>query len=355
MLPFLRLNTPKYKNVPSKEQSRAFEAYMDQRVRLAESTGSCCIGQSFFKETDPDDLAQVFETALERCCDKYGRLTKYFSQNVTVTPSPDGTAKYEYSDDYESIETYEDDRVRVERKIAFEMAQVIREHLTRTGGKIGHFPYGGKRVVKRFTDAEAKEEYLVHLEPFSLYWPDANRMAIDETADLNAKPIPVKAPSLFHTPRKTAGLCFASAAVFFASLLLLWLINRVFSAANLLLLMLGINLMFASGLFAAYCLFRLVKGFLYGFDCEFEDLFREDFRVHHANIGNFHFQSYDKDRFSKEVQELHEYYQFLQLWADSIGKPLPAEPALEKLRFYRKIDPFVIKEDAPAATGSGSV
>lgn len=346
MIPFIKLDTPTYKNIPDKSETQGFENYMEQRVNMMEAIGGCHIGQKYFPRKDPDDLAQVFEEALADCCAKRTKLTSHYTREQTVSPTGEVL-----DENYEVEQSYEDARREMEDEISHEMGVVIREHLKRTNGNIGHFPYSGERIIKRFVDDETKREYLIHLDPLSIYWADAIRYAVDETANLNSAPAKETQPKTrTPSPRKHLTVFLVSTLIFLVSALVVYIKNRFFPSASLMFLGLFGNLLSVSAIISFFSLLLLLRDVVghfksssYSFD-EF-DRDRSGFRTHHAQIGfgmTMRFETYDKNRFEREVKELHEYYQFLQLWAENAGRELPARVDLSKINFYQKIKPFIL-------------
>ena len=331
MKPFIRLETPVYKNIPDKAETRAFEEYMDTRVELAESLGNCYIGQKFFPREDPDDLAQVFEERLAASC---ARQTK-----LTYSVGEDNPIKMTESD------------------IRREMSAVIREHLKRTNGNIGHFPYSGERVVKRWvsTDKNDNSTYDVRLDPFSLFWAEATLGGVQGAAEKN-KPREVEEDDEDDEDEENKTSRSA------ANYKLLFLVSVVLSAAALLgtlavkragnvwlLLMVSGALLACLGLAGVSLILMIVdlvkRRRSAAAACQ--KIPEERFQTHFAVWGigvNRTVESYDQARFEREVQELHAYFTFLRLWSENTGRALSVYARVNIERFYEDIRPFVIEE-----------
>lgn len=342
--PFIKLDTPAYKNVPDKSETQGFERYMEERVKLKESLGGWHIGQNYFPRKDPDDLAQVFEEALERSCAKRTKLVARSTVGRVVSP----TGKL-LEEGYVQIETGDDAAKEMESDICRELGAVIRDHLKRTNGNIGHFPYSGERVIKRFADDESNETYCVHLDPFSIYWADAILYAVEETAATNTsrKTADNKKKPRDRT-RKRKITFLVSTLVFMITALITYVENRFSPSTDPVFLSLVTNLLSVSSLVSLVSLILLLKdAFSKRAKTTDDDFFRDrdGFTTHFAKVGfgvNAKYETYDKGRFTREVKELHEYFSFLQLWSENTGRELPPQIRLKIIDFYRAVEPFII-------------
>ena len=216
MNPFINLEDPVYRNIPDKAETRAFEHDMDYRVRLKEAIGGYYIGQDYFSQKDPDDLAQVFEEKLAESCARWTHVT---------------------------YEVGEDNPIKMmQASIREQMSTVMRDHLKRTNGNIGHFPYSKERSIMRWVDAD-KDTYDVRLDPFSICsrWAEASASSVMAAARKND---PRKLELARHSAAESArrrsinykALFLISTILFVVSLLGTWALKQ---AGNVWLLLQG--------------------------------------------------------------------------------------------------------------------
>lgn len=324
--PFIKLEDPVYRNIPDKSETQGFERYMEQRVKLKESLGARHIGQNYFPQKDPDDLAQVFEVKLAESC----------ARRTTLT--------YEVGEDNPTKMT--------ESEIRREMSAVIRDHLKRTNGNIGHFPYSGERLIMQWISDDKEDTYDVRLDPFSIYWADASLGDVEATAKKNdvRKTEKDRDPDLEATSRSSVNYKFLfliSAVLSVAALLGTLAVKQT---GNVWLLLLASNFVIVFPIIACICLILMIRDSAKrkrSAGTSYAQAPEDRFQTHVAVRGigwERSIEHYDKERFAREVQELHAYFVFLRLWSENTGRELPVLTRVKIERFYEYIAPFIISE-----------
>lgn len=360
MQPFIKLEEPILKNLPTKEEAKRFEDYMRARVTLSNSYNSNFNGSGYFLHDDPDDLALVFEKALDKWC-KANR-TISMRDTVEVTTDADGNV---INEDYVDVELLSDACKDLERHVKDVLSRTVKEHLERTGGKIGHFPYSGERTLLAFKDDDTGRIYTVKLDPFKLDWTGVNIGALIETAEANGSAksssagyssVPSGSYRIEKSSRKKkkkkdpikrrATVLAVSLAIFIVTFLGALIINALPQEPDLLFLMAVSQVISTSLTVAFVSLIMLIKAVIdkkqryknYYYDPFVNDGFRT--QIVKTGFGMYSdFQSYNKDRFESEVKEMHKYYRFMQLWSDTSGR---SHNWIKGNDFYEKIAPFVV-------------
>lgn len=319
MKPFIKLQTPTFKNIPDKEETRRFEEKMDKSVHLLDHLGAGYFGS--FDQEDPDDLAQVVENALKARYEGWDHIT------------------YEVGDDPKGIE---------EKEIIESISDRVRQHLERTGGNIGHFPYSGERLITSLTDEDTDKRVDIRFDPFKLYWAKANRPGVHTAMRENS---PENNPVIIPAVKKPANYRPLTLFAILALVVTTVLYFIVKPMDNVWLLLFVSYLLIASAGGTIASLILLITSEIKRKQIEnappprpIEPKFKEVFYT--SGFGaNREVTIYNEYVFAEEVQELHNYYTFLKLWSENTGRKLPSDTESWISDFYKNIEPFVIKED----------
>ena len=348
MVPFITLEEPRFQNIPSPEESKRFEAYMDLYVTASNRQGVYFDGSKYFPQDDPDDLALTFEKALYTWRMNHKKVTVRYTMEITKD-SRDRILDESCVD----CETLQEVCKLQEEHLVTYMNNAIRDHLERTGGKIGHFPYRGERMITSYADDDGTQ-IPVKLNPMDLNWSgvyaadlvDAalyNTPGTEKSGVVSRKTLrdmkDKRLKKLKQSMAKRAKRVCVSMAVFLISFLGTMLVNKVFGQMKLGPLMIISDVIFVSLIVAVINLFLLWKDWreMNGTDA-FSDVRTDDyFWMYSAGFGRWDRPvHYDKDSFKRDVILIHKYIRFWQLWDQAYGVSSPWIKA-----FYTAIAPFV--------------
>lgn len=346
MKPFIKLEEPQFQNLPTREEAKRFEEYMRRNVTASNMLGTNFDGSSYFQQAAPDDLAFVFEKALEKWCQSHsGPLYRTFTKEVSCKLDKDGCIiPHTIEETYVDAETVSDICDYLERNLYAALWEVIQNHLKRTNGKIGHFPYSGERVLLTFDDDGTK--YQVKLDPFKITTPEANIWALEETAKINdpakkaAKDPVAPFEKRISKRRKLLGI---SAAVLLAAVLVQLITNRIMEYDNPQLLSTITTALSTSLLVSTFCCISILRAkreirYIRMAERNYGPV-HEQFESHTINMGVHDYQTYTQSRFEREVKIVHKYYRFMQVWANASGRRFYFGG------FYHDIAPFVINKE----------
>lgn len=362
MIPFITIEEPQYKNLPTQEETKRFEAYMRTHVTASNRLGTHFDGSRYFLKDDPDDLALAFEKALSQWCSKHrGNIYSYSTKEVVTNAK--GKVIDEY---YVDVELISEVCERLEKDVIYTLNKVIREHLDRTDGKIGHFPYSGERVLMTLQD-EFGDIGQVKLNPMRLNWTGINFYVLEEVADFNTpgKSNTVYYPTSTRAKKRPSGrkktkkdpirsrktTIGVSAAIFAITFLVTMIAKSLFGIESFGVLMLISDVLFISAAVAVVNLFLLIKALRDQNNPDTFDYFNPNphagryFMSHSVKtslVGPEQYETYDKQRFERDVKEEYKYLEFKQLWTDACGGEDYREV---KKAFFDRYSPFIINKN----------
>ena len=340
MNPFITLEEPLLKNIPSKEETESFEVYMHLEIMLRKlNDGSSNIDKYFkLNENAQNDLAYVYEKA----------LNKWLIENQTLHISHGSNA-----DEQDIHRLMQFECSKMEESVQTVLGKTIRDHLRRTGGNIGHFPFSQERELLHFK-SDFDKVFVVKLKPFE-YETGIYEDFLIETAELNSpaakkeimesilrtnEQIKNKVIRRLKTFLISTALCFLTCLLCFKTyeiesiFLIFSILKATFSLSG-----------FISVISIPFLIMALRE---YRKDCNTIPSwdFVRDFFVKNSKYiyvsGKKHYLSYDnKHSFAEDVAQLHKYYRFNQIWADACGSNRDCNT--EK-KFYESIAPFVINQ-----------
>ena len=346
-MPFIRLEEPHLKNLPSPEKTKRYEDYMRLHVPLSNATGTFFDASTFFLPSERNDLAFVFESALTTwVTENKGTVHMTYTRRITYD-----SKGHIIDDDGDDIVTLHEFCQDYEKRARATLSKVIQDHLNRTGGSIGLFPYSGERVLMTFLDEDTGQSESVKLDPFSLYWPNVIIYALQETADLNnpamKKPVNPKHTLAYRIQKRSKIFKFSA-----ASALISFVIMRLIEILNFSPPLLVIDLFGTSFIVSIVSLFLLLRSLLEKRQIrerkKSDPFIQDGFETHFASIGfgcNATHEIYDKRRFEQEVKELHQYFRFIEIWSDTTGREIDFLRKLNFRNFYESVAPFVINGD----------
>ena len=341
MKPFIKLEPANFKNIPTQEETQKFESYMKQIEISNQFLGHFRSGIGYFSEEDKDDLAYAFEAALDKWYKKQNGVI-YTSATKESVYDADGNVTDSYYTEAESIRSACEKK---EKELRSLLADTIRDHLKRTGGNIGHFPYSGERVLMSFEDdILINETVQIKLDPFDIYWPNAYIFAIEETAEYNRERINVKP---LATQNERIKKHFTTFGISVAIFLIACFILNTFYQITFYDLITHIRTVSAIVGIVSFIKFsrELIDKYYYHYDSTPKRCDKDGFYPTFVNLGhgpNSKYVTYTKDRFVCEIEELHNYYQFQQIWSNLTGYYISAYNQDKRNNVYKVIEPFVI-------------
>lgn len=228
------------------------------------------------------------------------------------------------------------------------LANTVRDHLNRTDGNIGHFPYSGERVLISFKESFTNEIVQIKLDPFDVFWPNAYIFAIEQTAEYNRERFNSKPP---ETQNERIKKHFTTFSISLAIFLIAWLLLSIFY--NIYFRDLIFHIRTISAIVAIVSFVKFAREFIdkkyYHYDGEWIKhsylYYKDGFYTTSVKLGhgcNSNYASYTKGRFQREIEELHNYYQFQQVWSDLTGRHISAYNQNKRNAVYKLIEPFVI-------------
>lgn len=321
MNPFIHLDEPQFKNIPSHKETDRFEAEVYDRFLLFQSLGSYEEAINHYSSCDPDDLGYAYEKAFVEWCSK--ALPSNWSSNV-------------------DLKAFCKER---EQALTEELNKVVAEHLERTSGSVVHFPYSGKRKVSSYT-SEFGQSCDIILDPAQIM-VDINAGRLIAAAELND---PAKKKSIYqnrisHVQKKLirwSRILTISALIFCISFFGTLLINHIVEETNLFFTMLAGQVVVSS---LSIVLISLILFILSKRDLRDATRAPINFEPYVATIGfgaHRDYKVYDKTQVIQETKELHKRYRFRQLWGDACGRAEEWSKSSRSSEFYRKMEPFIV-------------
>lgn len=321
MNPFIHLDEPQFKNIPSQKETDHFETTVYNRFCLIPSFGSYEEAINYYSSCDPDDLGYAYEKAFMEWCSK--ALPSNWSSDVDV-------------------KTFCKEK---ERDLTDKLNKVVVEHLERTGGSIVHFPYSGKRKVTSYT-SESGQSCDIILDPSQIV-VDSNAGFLISAAELND---PIKKQNIYQNRISQAQkklshwsrIFTVSAFVFCLSFFGTLLVNRIAEKTNLFFSMLSGQVVITSLSLAMISLVLIITS-----KRELKNATSTPIRFepYISTVGfgaHCEYRTYDKTRVIQEAKELHKRYRFRQLWGDSCGRMEEWSKTSHSFEFYRKMEPFIV-------------
>lgn len=339
MQPFITLEEPLLRNIPSKEETERFELYMQTEIAVAKHSDKLPDIDVYFKskENAQNDLAYAYEKA----------LNKWLKENQTLHITHSRNADEQHIHRLMQIECD-----RMEKAVQKLLGQTIRDHLRRTDGNIGHFPYSKERELMRFKSDYGKM-FVVKLKPFE-YETGIYEDFLIETAELNGPAAKKQImEEILRTSeqiknkvvRRTKTFLISTALCLLTCLLCLKTYER---SEDIFLIFSILKAIFSGSGFVAVISIPFLIMALKEHRKDrrsipsWEDV-RDYFVKNSKDIyisGKKHDLSYNnKHSFAEDAAQLHKYYRFNQSWADTCG--VDHGSSTEK-KFYESIAPFVI-------------
>lgn len=341
MKPYITLEEPLLSNIPSKEETEQFELYMQIQITLSKLSDELLDIDDYFKskENAQNDLAYAYEKA----------LNKWLKENQTLHISYSSNADEQDIHRFMQIECD-----KMEKSVQTLLGQTIRDHLRRTGGNIGHFPYSKERVLLRFK-SNFDKVFVVKLKPFE-YETGIYEDFLIETAELNSPAAKKEImEGILRTNERLKNKVVLRTMTFLISTVLCLLtgllclktyeisedIVIIFSILKAIFSLSGfVSVISIPFLIMALKEYRKDRNSIPSWD------FVRDFFVKNSKYiyisGKKHYLSYDnKHSFAEDAAQLHRYYRFNQSWADTCGSNRDCNT--EK-KFYESIAPFVINQ-----------
>lgn len=341
MNPFITLEEPLLNNIPSKEETENFEVYMHLEIMLRKLNDASSNIDRYFKlnENAQNDLAYAYEKA----------LNKWLKENQTLHISHSSSADKEV---IHRLMQFECDKM--EESVQTVLGKTIRDHLRRTGGNIGHFPFSQERELLHFK-SDFDKEFVVKLKPFE-YETGIYEDFLIETAELNSpaakkeimeeisrssEQIKNKVIRRLKTFLISTALCFLTCLLCLKTYEISESIFFIFSILKATFSLSGfVSVISIPFLIMALKEYRKDRNTIPSWD------FVRDFFVKNSKYiyvsGKKQYLSYDnKHSFAEDVAQLHKYYRFNQIWADACGLD---DGSNTKKKFYESIAPFVINQ-----------
>ncbi len=321
MRPFIKLDTPELTNVPDDNSARIHESALKKIYNML--VDNCQEGSlsPCFRDYADDDLGKVVENEIGRILDE--RESLMVSSDTTAAEAGKN----------------------MEEGIRQKIAQVIRKHLSDTKGNIGHFPYGDKRRLTAYSNEGKIVE--IYFDPFELYWADATLYLVQEAASKNlaimneeAKKEEIRKEKAAKDPTKLNKTFLIISSVMFLISLILTLIFK--QTDHIFLLMILTELLIACPVVFLINLIKMFrnKKLRYSKPAPMKDFYTQTIS---NGVGmSCTVEMYDKDRFVREVKELHAYYSFMKLWSEKTGRELPFRISNGMKSFYSSVEPFII-------------
>lgn len=341
MKPFVRLIEPEFKNIPSIAENMNYESVMQKCIQDYNSIEAYFDGSLYFVEEDPDDLAYVFEKELKKWRDENGKIN--LSYTMEVVKDHNDRVIDEYCVDVELLQSACQD---LERHLLDHMNRVIRNHLERTGGKIGHFPCRSERYILTYKDDDGSF-YHVKFNPEDLYWCKANGYELEKIALYNT---PGTSESGVITPeeleekkqnrrnrylksiKKRATIFGISAAIFLITFFGTLLRNKIFGQAELSSLLFISNIICISLTVAIINIVLILKAWREMNDMDAFDSVKLNTEFW-TDIG----LEYNKQSFRTDMIEYHKFLRFWQLWDERTCRT-----STWIKEFYKTVAPFVV-------------
>lgn len=341
MKPFITLEEPLLSNIPSKEETEQFELYMQIEIAVSNFSDELPDIDGYFKskENAQNDLAYAYEKA----------LNKWLKENQTLHISYSSNADEQ---DIHRVMQIECDKM--EKSVQTLLGQTIRDHLRRTGGNIGHFPYSKERELLQFK-SNFDKVFVVKLKPFE-YETGIYKDFLIETAELNSpaakkeimeeilrisEQIKNKVVLRIMTFLISTVLCLLTGLLCLKTYEISEDIFLIFSILKAIFSISG----FVSVISIPLLIMALKEHRKDRKSRPSWDDVRNYFVKNSKDIyisGKKHYLSYDnKHSFAEDAAQLHKYYRFNQIWADTCG--LDHGCNTEK-KFYESIAPFVINQ-----------
>ncbi len=341
MKPFITLEEPLLSNIPSKEETEHFELYMQVEITVSKLGDELLDIDDYFKfkENAQNDLAYAYEKA----------LNKWLKENQTLHISHSSNADEQDIHRFMQIECD-----KMEKSVQTVLGKTIRDHLRRTGGNIGHFPFSQERELLHFK-SDFDKEFVVKLKPFE-YETGIYEDFLIETAELNS---PAAKKEIMEQISRTSeqkknkvirrlktflistALCFLTCLLCLKTyeisediFLIFSILKAIFSTSGF------VSVITIPLLIMALKEHRKDRKSIPSWD-DVRNYFIKNSKYIYVS-GKKHYLSYDnKHSFAEDVAQLHKYYRFNQIWADAYGSNRDCNT--EK-KFYESIAPFVINQ-----------
>ena len=338
---FIKLEEPKLKNLPSKEESERFEMFMRACVEEANASGYFFDGRVFLESADENDLAYVFETALADWCDSHRQISRSVTYENSYKQNEDGTVEILKSDCVD-VETVGEVCFELQMQAIGHFNDVFEKHMTKTGGSIGHFPYSGERVLLNFKDDFGTHHY-VKFDPSDIF-PDANEVGLEKAAEINnpEKKAADKAKRLKKVGR-TKNIQFIVFILSIVSFLIGLMLSPAVSGTdndlsffNLFMMTQFITLPFPVG-FISLRLYRKNKKLFKSIQA------KNPYKFDDVKLDPFSLSLYTKRQFKKDANELYKFFRFRQIWEESIGGTNVWSGRIKHL--LKTLEPFLSDEN----------
>lgn len=341
MKPFITLAEPLLSNIPSKEETEQFELYMQREIAVSKFIDKLPNIDNYFKfnENAQNDLAYAYEKALNKWIEENEELRIFHSSNA---------------DKEEIHRVIQVECDRKEKSIHTLLGQTIRDHLRRTGGNIGHFPYSKERELLRFK-SDFDKVFVVKLKPFE-YETGIYEDFLIETAELNSPAAKKEImESILRSSEQIKNKVVLRTMTFLISTVLCFLTGLICLktyeiSEDIFLIFSILKAIFSISGFVSVITIPLLIMALKEHRKDRKSIpswddVRNYFIKNSKDIyisGNKHHLSYDnKHSLAEDAAQLHKYYRFNQIWADTCG--LDHGCNTEK-KFYESIAPFVINQ-----------
>lgn len=348
---FIKLKEPCLRNLPTQQEGMRFEEYMHENITERNKSGLFFNGKKYFKdktvEEKEDDLAYVLEDALVEWSDnhKYTAMDNVDSYMLIYDKMGNVYTKvYNCDEDY----TWDQRLKTIEEELHQDMAKVIKEHLKRTSGKVGHFPYTGKRTMLTCTD-ELNNVFTITFDPTNIY-PEIDIDPLYKTAEANNPEHKAESKKQRETVakkelKKQLTVFISSVAALFLSYLLKTISGKFFeneSFLYLVLLTLIITVAIPVAVISLRAFFNKKKDLK---DIQNEDINRFDAQSFPGTnfekkfIYGVYYKVYNEHNFKSDFIMLYKYLRYMQLWHDSAGVEHNYQTCINEL--YEVVEPFI--------------